>query len=133
MKITQSGPTLCDTMDYTDHGILQARILECSLSLLLEIFPTQRSNPGLLHCRQILYQLNHKGSPRILEWVCLSLLQGNLLNPGIEPGSPALQVDSLPTELSGKPIVIISTLKSLSADSKIWVILVLISIDCLSS
>ena len=33
----------------------------------------------------------------------LFLLQGNLPNPGIEPRSPALQVDSLPTELSGKP------------------------------
>ena len=40
-----------------------------SLSLLQGIFPTQGSNPGLLHCRQILYQLSHKGSPRILEWV----------------------------------------------------------------
>ena len=34
-----------------------------SLSLLQGIFPTQGSNPGLLHCRQILYQLSHKGSP----------------------------------------------------------------------
>ena len=34
-----------------------------SLSLLLGIFPTQRSNPGLPHCRWILYQLSHKGSP----------------------------------------------------------------------
>ena len=33
------------------------------------IFPTQGSNPGLLHCGWILYQLSHKGSPRILEWV----------------------------------------------------------------
>ena len=33
-----------------------------SLSLLQGIFPTQGSNPGLLHCRQILYQLNHKGN-----------------------------------------------------------------------
>ena len=40
-----------------------------SLSLLQGIFPTQGSNPGLPHCRQILYQLSHKGSPRILEWV----------------------------------------------------------------
>ena len=38
-------------------------------SLLQGIFPTQGSNPGLWHCRQILYQLSHKGSPRILEWV----------------------------------------------------------------
>ena len=37
-----------------------------SHSLLQEIFPTQRSNPGLLHCRQILYQLSHKGSPRLI-------------------------------------------------------------------
>ena len=40
-----------------------------SHSLLQGIFPTQGLNPGLLHCRQILYQLNHKGSPRILAWV----------------------------------------------------------------
>ena len=37
-----------------------------SLSLLQGIFPTQGSNPGLLHCRQILYQLSHKRSPIIL-------------------------------------------------------------------
>ena len=40
-----------------------------SLSLLWGIFLTQGSNPGLPHCRQILYQLSHQGSPRILEWV----------------------------------------------------------------
>ena len=34
---------------------------------------------------------------------CHALLQGNLRSPGIEPGSPALQVDSLPAELPGKP------------------------------
>ena len=34
-----------------------------SLSLLHGIFPTQGLNPGLPHCRQILYQLSHKGSP----------------------------------------------------------------------
>ena len=40
-----------------------------SLSLLQGIFPTQGLNSGLLHCRCILYQQSHKGSPRILEWV----------------------------------------------------------------
>ena len=40
-----------------------------SLSLLQGIFPIQGSNPGLPHCRQILYQLSLKGSPRILEWL----------------------------------------------------------------
>ena len=40
-----------------------------SRSLLQGIFPTQGLNPGLPHCRQILYQLSHQGSPRILEQV----------------------------------------------------------------
>ena len=40
-----------------------------SCSLLQGIFSTQGWNPGLPHCRQILYQLSHKGSPGILEWV----------------------------------------------------------------
>ena len=73
-----------------------------SLSLLQGIFPTQRSNSGLLHSRQILYQLSHKGSPGILGWVAYPFSSG-LPNPGIELGSPALQADPLPTELSGKP------------------------------
>ena len=33
-------------------------------SLLQRIFPTQGSNLGLAHCRQILYHLNHQGSPQ---------------------------------------------------------------------
>ena len=33
-----------------------------SLSLLQEVFPTQGSNPGLPHCRQILYQLSYQGN-----------------------------------------------------------------------
>ena len=39
-----------------------------SLSFLQGIFPTQGSNPGLLHCWQILYQLSHKGSPKRSLW-----------------------------------------------------------------
>ena len=34
-----------------------------SLSLFQGIFQTQESNQGLLHCRQILYQLSYQGSP----------------------------------------------------------------------
>ena len=111
MKVAQSCPTLCNRMDCTVHGILQARILEWvdfpfsrdlpnpgieprspalqadrspalqadslpaepqrkprnagvgSLSLLQRIFPTQELNRGLLHCRQILYQLSYQGRP----------------------------------------------------------------------
>ena len=73
-----------------------------SLFLLQGIFPTQGSNPGLLHCRWVLYQLSHKGSPGILEWVAYPF-SSDLPNPGMEPGSPALQADSLLTELWGKP------------------------------
>ena len=40
-----------------------------SVSLLQGIFTTQGWNPGLLHCRQILYQLSPQGSPRIPEWL----------------------------------------------------------------
>ena len=42
---------------------------EYCLSFLQGIFPTKGVNPGLPHCRWILYQLSQKGSPRILEWV----------------------------------------------------------------
>ena len=47
-----------------------------SLSLLQGIFPTQGSNPSLPHCRQILYQLSHQGSPRISEWVAYPFFSG---------------------------------------------------------
>ena len=56
MKVAQLCPTLCDPMDYTVHGIVQARILE---------------------------------------WVAVPFSRGSS-QPGIEPRSPALQVDSLP-------------------------------------
>ena len=48
-----------------------------SFSLLQGLFPTQGSNPGLPHCRQILYQLSHKGIPRILEWVAYAFSRGS--------------------------------------------------------
>ena len=74
-----------------------------SHSLLQGIFPTWGKDPGLSHCRQILYQFSYQGSPRILEWVAYPFF-GDLPDPGTELGSPALQADSLPTELSGKPM-----------------------------
>ena len=48
-----------------------------SLSLLQGIFPTQGLNADLLHCRQILYQLSPKRSPRILEWVAFPFSRGS--------------------------------------------------------
>ena len=63
VKVAQSRPTLCDPIDSTVHGILQARMLE---------------------------------------WVAVPFSRGSS-QPGIEPRSPALQVDSLPAEPPGKP------------------------------
>ena len=63
--------------------------------------PNPGINPGLLHCRPILYHLSHQGSPRILEWVAYPFSR-ELPDPGIKPGSPASQADSLLAELPGK-------------------------------
>ena len=65
VKVTQSRPNLWDPMDYTDHRILQARILE---------------------------------------WVAFPFSRGSS-QPRDEPRSSALQADSLPAELSGKPLI----------------------------
>ena len=48
-----------------------------SLSLLQGIFPTQRWNPGLPHCRRILDQLSHQGSPRTLDWIAYPFSSGS--------------------------------------------------------
>ena len=45
-------------------------------AFLQGIFPTQGSNPGLPHCRWILYCLSHLGSSRILEWVAYPFSRG---------------------------------------------------------
>ena len=74
-------------------------------ALLQGIFPTQGSNPGLLHCRQILYCLSHRhhGSPRILEWVAYAY-SSRSSQPQELIIAPALQADFWPAELPGKPL-----------------------------
>ena len=74
-----------------------------SRSLCQGIFPTQGLNPGLPHCGQILCQQSHQGKAKNTGESSLSLLQCIFPNSGIKPGSLALQADSLPTELRGKP------------------------------
>ena len=55
--------------------------VECTgvgcLAFLQVIFPTQGSNPGLPHCRRILYHLSHQGSPWILELVVYPFSKGS--------------------------------------------------------
>ena len=65
--LAQSCPTLRDLMDCSLPG-------SSVYSLLQGIFPTQESNPGLLHCRQILYHLSHQGSP-MAQWLNISHLK----------------------------------------------------------
>ena len=63
VKVAQSCSTLCDP-----HGLYSPWNTGMgSLSLLQGIFPNQGPNPGLPHCRRILYQLSHKGSPHTLK------------------------------------------------------------------
>ena len=93
VKAAQSCPALCDPMDYTVHGIPQARILEWVACPFSSGSSNPGSNPGLMYCKRILDQLRHKGSPRILQLVAQPFSK-DLPNPGIEPGSPALQADS---------------------------------------
>ena len=67
--VTQSCPTLCDPMDCSPpgssvHGDSPGKNTGVGCHALFQgIFPTQGSNPGLLHCRWILYCLSHQGSP----------------------------------------------------------------------
>ena len=75
-----------------------------SLSLLQGIFPTQGSNPGLPHWRQILYQLSQKGSPRILEWVAYPFSRGSS-RPRNWTRVSCIAGGFFTNELSGKPIM----------------------------
>ena len=100
---SQSCLNLCDPMDYTWNSLGQNTGVG-NFSPLQGIFRTQGLNPGIPHCGRILCQLSHKGSPRILEWVACPF-SSRSSGPGIKPGTPALQGNSLPTELSGNPKV----------------------------
>ena len=93
LKAAQLCLTLRDPRDYSPWNSPGQNTGLGSLSLLYGIFPTQGLNPGLLHCRQILYQLNHKGNPYIyrviekfllVQVVCFFLL---LLLPFISAGN----------------------------------------------
>ena len=69
VKVTQSCPTLCYSTDYTVHGILQARMLEWVAFPFSRDLPNPGIKPRAPAWQAILYQLSHKGSPRILEGV----------------------------------------------------------------
>ena len=81
--VTQSCLTLCHPLDCSQlggsvHGDSPGKNTGVNCHALLQsIFPTQGLNPGLQHCRQILYHLNHQRNPRILEWVAYPFSRGS--------------------------------------------------------
>ena len=103
VKVTHSCPTLWDPIDCTVHGILQARILEWVA------FPFFRGSSQPRDWTQV----SHTAGRFFTNWATRETQEYwsgypvpspvDLPDPGIKPGSPALQADSLPTELSGKP------------------------------
>ena len=107
--VAQSCLTLCDLMDcslpgFSVHGNSPGKATGVGCHALLQrIFLTQGSNLGLPYCSRILYRLSYLGNPRILERVAYPFSR-DLLDPGIELGPPALQVDSLPGKHSREDI-----------------------------
>ena len=77
MKVSQSCPTLQPHGLYSPWNSPGWNTGVGSLSILWGIFQTQGLNPDIPHCRQIVYQLSHKGSPRILEWVAYLFSSGS--------------------------------------------------------
>ena len=63
VKIAQWCLTLCKPMEYSPWYSPDQNTRVGSHSLLQGIFPTQGSKPGVPHCRWVLYQLSHQGSP----------------------------------------------------------------------
>ena len=64
VKVAQSCPTLCNPKDCILHGSPQTRILEwVAITFSRGSSQSRESNPGLLHCTRILYQLSHVKNP----------------------------------------------------------------------
>ena len=93
----------CDSMDYTVHGILQARMLECSLngslSLLQGIFqPLDRTQVSCIAAGFFPNWATREAQEYWSGYPNPSPV--DLPDPEVEPGSPTLQVDSMDKSLS---------------------------------
>ena len=81
-------------MTHGQEGHVKVKVLVALLCLPTLCNPMDWSLPG--------YSVQGILQARILEWVAISFSRGSIPDPGIEPRSPALQTDSLPSEPPGK-------------------------------
>ena len=103
-----SPESLCDPMDYTICGLLQARTME---------WVAITSSRGSSQPRNRT-QVSHMTGRFFTRWATREAQEywsrqpipspADLLDPGIKPGSPALQEDLLPVEPSQKPFWILN-------------------------
>ena len=104
MKVTQSCPTVCDSMDCTVHGNSPGQNTGVSnLSILQGIFPTQGSNPDFSALQADSLPAKPPGKPKNARVDSLSLLQG--IFPTQESNRVLLHCRwiFLPAELPAKP------------------------------
>ena len=86
--VVQSCPTPCNPMNCSPPGSSvhgDSPVMNTGVgchALFQGVFPTQESNPGLLHCRRILHWLSHQGSP-LAPW------------PGVKPQPPTVETQNL--------------------------------------
>ena len=98
VKVAQLCPTFCDPMDYNPWNSRGQNAGVGSSFLLQGIFPTRGSSQGLQHCRWILYQLSHLGSPRkwLFYFIFLATPPGlqdlSSTDQGSNPAPPAVKV-----------------------------------------
>ena len=97
---SSSSPTLLTCRQILNHpGISHLIKVRAVLCLVAQLCPTLCNS---MDCSPSGSSVLGDSHARILEWVVMPSSKG-IPNPGIKPGSPALQVDSLPIESPGKP------------------------------
>ena len=92
LHITQFVSNSVSLYSYQHAVLCLTQLTQLSLTLC---DPMDYSPPGP--------SAHRDSQPRILEWIAM-LSSGDLPDPGIEPVSTVLQVDSLPSESPGKPM-----------------------------
>ena len=140
--VAQSCLTLCDPMDSLPdssvHGDSPGKNTGVGYHALLQgIFPSQGSNPGLPHCRWILYHLSQQRSSRILEWVAylfsrgLSWLEDPDSHQELYQGLQHCREILYQLSYQGSPIKIINRLKiGKRSTTSLYIVTLLILLIC---